>query len=120
MNFKGILIIILFVRSMTFAQIKMDSSELVFTRKPFFMGMGALQKFKIKNNDTLILKIMENQQRSVFVPSGKVNLTSRIIRKSTLNFQCSPDTIYYISVKVGGLFLDKINLKVTKKIGKLR
>jgi hypothetical protein len=122
MNHKNILLfgLMQLFPAITFGQLKIDSTELVFTRNPYYFPAGIFYKAKIKNNGKIILKIMQNQQRSVFVPSGDINLSAKNIRTSRLNFQCSPDTIYYISVKVGGLFLDKINLKVTKKIRKLR
>ena len=115
------LFILLLLQNLIFAQKKLDSTELVFTRNPFyFPPAGIFYKAKIKNNDTTILKIMQNQQRSVFVKSGQVNLSAKNLVKTKLSFESSSDTIYYINVSIGGLFLHKINLKITKKIGKLK
>ena len=51
---------------------------------------------------------------SIFLPAGEVFFNSSIIRKGKLNFVMQKGNIYFVTVKIGGLFLDKPKLEITK------
>jgi len=97
-----------------YTQVTNDYCELVVHRPFFPFGIGSLSALKIKNGNKLVLKIHQNKQMSIFLPAGEVFLNSSIIRKGKLNFVMQKGNIYFVTVKIGGLFLDKPKLEITK------
>jgi hypothetical protein len=117
-KFWVLLYFFILVRNVCYSQIINEYSEVVFSRGELLMGIGSLQKLRIKNNNKLILKISQNSLESTFIPIGENTISCRIIRKTNIKMNLEPNKIYYINVRIGGLFLDKPRFKILRVLEK--
>jgi hypothetical protein len=117
-KFWVLLYFFILVRNVCYSQIINEYSEVVFSRGELLMGIGSLQKLRIKNNNKLILKFSQNSLESTFIPIGENTISCRIIRKTNIKMNLEPNKIYYINVRIGGLFLDKPRFKILKVLEK--
>lgn len=111
-----IIFLLLVVNFESKGQIINEYSEIVFRRGELFMGVGGWQKFKILINGKSSLKLKQFSTESILIPAGENTIAGQIIRTTSFKLYTQPNMIYYLQVKIGGLFLDKPKFKLVRVV----
>jgi hypothetical protein len=80
------------------------------------MGVGGWQKLKILINGKSSLKLKQYSTESILIPAGENTIAGQIIRTTSFKLHTQPNMIYYLQVKIVGLFLDKPKFKLVRVV----